>query len=190
MTVLELFLIARNKEAKVADYLDVSNGCIHWNPSFIQVVHDWELESMDFFFLKDLYTTEIHQFQKKRVIWTLSKAQGFKVNTYYKALRRVGRHFPWRNVWRIKNPPCVSFFYLDYSEGEILTTNNLRERGIIILDWCSICKSNGETIDHLYLHCGVARERELWDLMCCLIGMNWVMPKRVLDLPSNWKAFW
>lgn len=38
-------------------------------------------------FLKDLYAFKVHQFQEDMMIWTLCKAQGFKVSTYYKALR-------------------------------------------------------------------------------------------------------
>lgn len=40
----KFFLIARNKDAKVADYLDVSRR-IHWNVSFTQAIQDWELVS-------------------------------------------------------------------------------------------------------------------------------------------------
>lgn len=43
-STLKFFLIARNKDAKVADYLDVSRS-IHWNVSFTQEVQDWELVS-------------------------------------------------------------------------------------------------------------------------------------------------
>ena len=43
-STLKFFLIARNKDAKVADYLDVSRN-IHWNVSFTQEVQDWELVS-------------------------------------------------------------------------------------------------------------------------------------------------
>ena len=47
-----------------------------------------------------------------------------------------------------------------------------------------MCKSDGETIDHLFLQCSVARE--LWDFILFLIGTTWVMLKRVLDLLSSW----
>lgn len=38
--------------------------------------------------------------------------------------------------------------------------DNLIQRGIIIVDWCSMCKSNGKTVDYFLLHCAVAHE--LW----------------------------
>ena len=47
-------------------------------------------------------------------------------------------------------------------------------------------KVEGETIDHLFLHCTVARE--MWDTVLTLFGMHWVMPKRVVDLLDCWQC--
>jgi hypothetical protein len=43
-----------------------------------------------------------------------------------------------------------------------------------------MCKADGESVDHLFLHCPYAKE--LWDMILALFGIYWVMPKRVLDL--------
>jgi hypothetical protein len=45
---------------------------------------------------------------------------------------------------------------------------------------------DGETIDHLFLHCRVARE--LWDNVLTLFGMDWVMPRWVVDLLACWQG--
>ena len=52
--------------------------------------------------------------------------------------------------------------------------------------WCCLCKSNGESPDHLLLHCSFAQE--LWTFVFCLFGISWVMPLRVLDLLSSWRG--
>uniref|UniRef100_A0A2N9I8R0 Reverse transcriptase zinc-binding domain-containing protein n=1 Tax=Fagus sylvatica TaxID=28930 RepID=A0A2N9I8R0_FAGSY len=44
-----------------------------------------------------------------------------------------------------------------------------------------MCKRSGESVDHLFLHCSVAME--LWSLV---FGMQWVMPRTVLDLFGAW----
>ena len=44
---------------------------------------------------------------------------------------------------------------------------------MVVVDWCCMCKRTGETIDHLLPHCPVAQE--LWDMMCSLFGVHWVM---------------
>jgi hypothetical protein len=46
-----------------------------------------------------------------------------------------------------------------------------------------MCKKSGESIDHLLLHCDVARD--IWSYFLILFGVEWVMPRRVLDLLSS-----
>lgn len=70
--------------------------------------------------------------------------------------------------------------------GKILSLDNLRKRNTIVVDWCCICKRNGETIDHLLLHYGVTRE--LWVLTFFLLGVEWVMPRRVIELLVSWRG--
>ena len=38
-----------------------------------------------------------------------------------------------------------------------------------------MCKSNGESVDHLFLHCPVAMD--LWSMVLGLFGVSWVMPQ-------------
>jgi hypothetical protein len=66
------------------------------------------------------------------------------------------------------------------SLGKILTLDNLRKRGLTVVDWCCMCKKSGESINHLLLHCEVART--LWSVLFTLFDVLWVMNGRVLDL--------
>lgn len=68
--------------------------------------------------------------------------------------------------------------------GKILTADNLRKQKIIIVDRCYLCKRDGESVDHLLLHCDVAYT--LWNLVFSRVGMSWVMPSRVIDLFACW----
>ena len=54
--------------------------------------------------------------------------------------------------------------------GQILTLDNLRLRGRILMNRCCMCHCNEETVDHLLLHCPVALTMgkyvpDLWDPM-------------------------
>jgi hypothetical protein len=40
---------------------------------------------------------------------------------------------------------------------KILTLDNLRKNNVIVVDWCCMCKRNGDFINHVFLHCEVAR---------------------------------
>lgn len=41
-------------------------------------------------------------------------------------------------------------------------------------------KKSGVSIDHLLLHCDVAKE--LWSYILTFFGVEWVMPRQVIDL--------
>jgi hypothetical protein len=53
--------------------------------------------------------------------------------------------------------------------GKILTAENLRRRRVILVSWCCMCKADGESVDHLLLHCVYAKE--LWDMDFAMFGM-------------------
>ena len=71
-------------------------------------------------------------------------------------------------------PSSVAFFVWTAALETILTIDNLCKRKILILDWCYMCKSNGESVDHLLLHCPIVFK--LWSMMFTLFGIYWAMP--------------
>jgi hypothetical protein len=89
-------------------------------------------------------------------------------------------------MWRVKTPSRVAFFVWTEALGRILTLDNLRKRSTVVVDWCCMYKRSGETIDHFLLHCG--GPRELWVLIFCLFGVEWVMPRRAIELLASWRG--
>ncbi|KAG2677430.1 hypothetical protein I3843_12G099400 [Carya illinoinensis] len=49
-----------------------------------------------------------------------------------------------------------------------------------------MCKHNGETTDHLLLHCEAVTD--LWDDIFTRLGLAWVMPRKVIDLLACWRV--
>jgi hypothetical protein len=78
----------------------------------------------------------------------------------------------------------VAFFAWTAAHGKILTLDNLRKKRVIVIDRCCMCKMNGESVDHLLLHCEVARA--LWNAIFSRFSLSWVMPLRVVDLFACW----
>jgi hypothetical protein len=56
----------------------------------------------------------------------------------------------------------------------------------VVIECCCLCKKSRESIEHLLLHCEVARD--LWSYILTLFGVEWVMPRMVMELLSSWGA--
>jgi len=105
----------------------------------------------------------------------------FEVRSYYRVLRSTTQPpFPWKTIWKLKMPTKVSFFLWTAALGWILTIDNLRRRQVVVVDLYCMCKRGEETIDHLIMHCSIARE--LWNLVFPLFGVQW----RMVELLATW----
>ena len=94
-----------------------------------------------------------------RMRWKLIKNGDFDTRSFYNKLRSpLPIIFPWKGVWKVKVPRCVSFFMWTAVWDRILTGDNLRGRKMDFVDWCIMCRCNGEIVNHLLLHCGKANQ--------------------------------
>lgn len=57
---LELFCLARNRDAMVANLRSVSNDTVPWDINFTTLLHDWEVKYVSSFF-NVLYSTRMGQ---------------------------------------------------------------------------------------------------------------------------------
>ena len=134
-----------------------------------------------------VYSLTVRGFGLDKVCWKPTRSRGFGVRGFYRSFYpSTSLSFPWRMIWQSKVPPRVAFFSWFASLGKIITTDNLRKRCVLVLDWCYMCKRCGESVDHILLHCPIAWE--LWSLVCCLFGIHWVMPHTVIELSKSWQG--
>ena len=59
----------------------------------------------------------------------------------------------------------------------MLTLDQLKRRGIPLVNRCFLCEEEEETIDHLLMHC--SRAKMLWNLFLAIMDYNWVFPLTV-----------
>ncbi|KAF5464706.1 hypothetical protein F2P56_014761 [Juglans regia] len=175
-----LYSIAANMEASVADVWGSPHGPPQWNVLFNRDFHDWELPTvLDFFSL--IYATGNTTAQEDKLQWRINGSKKYTVRAYYKILiSQADAHFPWKSIWSSRVPSKVAFFVWTSALGKILTTDNLRKRGCVVMNWCYLCKKDGESVDHLLLHCEVTKV--LWDEIFRRVDVAWAMPLRVVDL--------
>uniref|UniRef100_A0A2N9G3X9 Reverse transcriptase zinc-binding domain-containing protein n=1 Tax=Fagus sylvatica TaxID=28930 RepID=A0A2N9G3X9_FAGSY len=118
--------------------------------------------------------------------WSLKKNGTFDIRSFYHAIRGSrSRGFPWKGIWGVKVSRRVAFFVWMAAWGNILTCDNLRHRGIVVVGWCCLCRCNGEMVAHLLLHCPMVRE--LWSYVFWLFGVDWVISGSVLDHVAGWR---
>ncbi|KAG7984487.1 hypothetical protein I3843_04G163600 [Carya illinoinensis] len=179
-----LFGIARDQNAAVFYSYCVSNNKVVWNVIFKRDINDWEADEVQALLVK-LYSIKLVTEREDSMAW--SSAGSATISSYYRVMSSHGSCiFPWKSNWKVKVPPKVAFFCWVASLGKVLTTDNLRRRGLFIADWCVMCKKDGESVNHLFLHCEVSRF--LWDEVLSWTGLHWVMPKDVVDLMVGWKG--
>lgn len=87
------------------------------------------------------------------------------------------------NLEVLKSLTRSGIFFVVCKLGKVLTVDNLVMRGMVLENWCVMCKNSEETVDDLPLHCPM----ELWILIFLAFGVNWVMPKMVKDLLQGWE---
>ena len=68
--------------------------------------------------------------------------------------------------------------------GKILKLDILRKINGVVVEWCCMYKKSGESIDHLLIHWEVTTE--LWSSIHNLFGVEWVMPRQVIDSLNSW----
>ena len=86
--------------------------------------------------------------------------------------------FPYRLVWNPVVPPKIGVFAGEAAWGKVLVLDQLKRRGLTLVNRCFMCEEEEETIDHLLIHCKSAKI--LWDLFLSIVGMSWVFPQSVL----------
>jgi hypothetical protein len=78
----------------------------------------------------------------------------------------------------------IKFLITYQKKKKILTCDNFSKRGYTLTIWCCMCCSNGETVDHLLLHCPVVAV--LWSWIFQAFGVHWVLSGTVADLLFRW----
>ena len=181
-----LFNLAAHKDARVADVWDSSVEVGSWSPVFSRPFNDWEMEEVDSFLLF-LHNKKIRSNQEDRLSLKESTTDGFSVRQMYRMLMfSPPLDFPSRSIWNPIVPPKLGFFAWEASWGKVLTLDQLKKRGITLVNRCFLCEENEETIDHLLIHC--SRAKMLWDLLLAITEVNWVFPRTVRQLLIAWQS--
>eukprot|EP00268_Persea_americana_P012099 TRINITY_DN15081_c1_g4_i1.p1 TRINITY_DN15081_c1_g4~~TRINITY_DN15081_c1_g4_i1.p1 ORF type:complete len:107 (-),score=14.64 TRINITY_DN15081_c1_g4_i1:104-424(-) len=70
--------------------------------------------------------------------------------------QRVGTIPAFGRLWKFKAPPRILVFGWLALRNRILTMDNLRRRGMVVVNACPLCLKNEESMDQLLLRCNFA----------------------------------
>ena len=138
-------------------------------------------------FLLFLQNRKIRPFQEDRLILKETRPDGLLVRRMYrKLMHSLPTDFPWLSIWNPIVPLKLGFFAWEASWGKVLTLDQLKRRGIPLVNKCFLCEDEEETIDHLLIHC--SRAKMLWNLFWAIMDYNWVFHLMVCQFLLAWQS--
>ena len=150
-------MCSADKDACISKVLWILEGFTVrvWNLRFYRAFKDWELATS--YSLFQLIQTRIPRGERRdSLCWRLKCDGKFDTRSYYHAIRGASYSlFPWKGVWKPNIPKRVAFFLWTATHGQILTLDNLMLKSHPLADKCCMCCCDGESVDHLLLHCPV-----------------------------------
>nr|XP_033510409.1 uncharacterized protein LOC104090014 isoform X2 [Nicotiana tomentosiformis] len=179
-----MYHIALNKDSDVAQNRD--NGT--WCPLFRRNLQDWEVNSL--LTMLSSLGHNIEDQQPDKLIWGNSKRGKYTVKEGYIHLcdqNPIIDNWPWKHIWRTKVSTKVTCFTWLSLNGACVTQGNLIKRNITLVNRCYMCQQQSESVNHLFLHCSVAKE--IWNFFYTIFGLKWVMPQSTKQAFESW-YFW
>lgn len=124
---------------------------------------------------------------------SLSHLKLFPLKSFFRALSNspnIETTFLHRLVWKQAVPPRVKAFSWTAAVHRINTMDMLQKRRPFIQlspQWCSLCKKDGESVHHIFLHCSFTYEVQAYFIS--RMGINWVIPREVSKLFHSWGTY-
>lgn len=92
--------------------------------------------------------------QQDEMVWCLEEDKGFTIRSMCEALGPTSQiSFLGECVWNSHVQSKAPFLLWEFWWNKIPTLDNLCRRGLMLPNWCCLCKGGGELAGHTFLHC-------------------------------------
>ncbi|KAL6346450.1 hypothetical protein AAG906_033246 [Vitis piasezkii] len=186
----ELYRVSSVRNLTVSNVLGNSFP-LSWNFNFRRNLTDSEIDLLQRL-MSSLHSVLLSPSSSDSRAWSLSSSGSFSVKSFFNALSKDSNplmFLPAKFLWSSKVPSKVKALAWLVAHGKVNTNDKLQLRRpykALCPQWCILCKGNGESIDHLFLHCPVTIG--LWHRLFNLVGVIWVPPRSIEDIRG--KILW
>ncbi|RVW15726.1 putative ribonuclease H protein [Vitis vinifera] len=187
-----LFRVVMDKNIPISSILGSSRP-FSWNFNFRRNLTVSEIEDLERL-MHSLDYMNLSTFASDARSWSLCSSGLFTVKSFFTALSQMpdsSPFFPTKFVWKSQVPFKVKAFIWLVAHKKVNTNDLLQLRRpykAISPNICKLCMEQGESADHLFLHCSVTLG--LWHRLFQLAKMDWVPPKSISDMMFiNYKGF-
>nr|CAN75609.1 hypothetical protein VITISV_002943 [Vitis vinifera] len=180
----ELYRVSSVRNLTVSNVLGNSFP-LSWNFNFRRNLTDSEIDLFQRL-MSSLHSVLLSPSSSDSRAWSLSSSGSFSVKSFFYALSKDSNplmFLPAKFLWSSKVPSKVKALAWLVAHGKVNTNDKLQLRRpykALCPQWCILCKRNGESIDHLFLHCPVTIG--LWHRLFNLVGVIWVPPRSIEDM--------
>ncbi|RVW16200.1 putative ribonuclease H protein [Vitis vinifera] len=180
----ELYRVISVRNLTVSNVLGNSFP-LSWNFNFRRNLTDSEIDFLQRL-MSSLHSVLLSPSSSDSRAWSLSSSGSFSVKSFFYALSKDSNplmFLPAKFLWSSKVPSKVKTLAWLVAHGKVNTNDKLQLRRpykALCPQWCILCKGNGESIDHLFLHCPVTIG--LWHRLFNLVGVIWVPPRSIEDM--------
>ncbi|XP_042497664.1 uncharacterized protein LOC122076435 [Macadamia integrifolia] len=100
-----------------------------------------------------------------RCAWSLNHDGIFSSKSAWEDIRLKKPNVPWASlIWCKKQLPQISTLTWRVIHGTMPTDDAVKKRSVTLASKCELCKTDEETMGHIFLHCSFSRE--IWGLLC------------------------
>ncbi|KAJ9689257.1 hypothetical protein PVL29_014768 [Vitis rotundifolia] len=187
-----LFRVVTDKDSPISSILGPVRP-FSWNFNFRRNLSDSEIQDLECL-MRSLDSMHFSNSASDARSWSLSSLGLFTVKSFFIALSQMpdlSPTFPTKFVWNSLVPFKVKAFVWLVAHKKVNTNDLLqlrRPHKVLCPDICKLCMKQGESADHLFLHCSVTLG--LWHRLFQLAKLDWVPPRSISDMMLiNYKGF-
>ena len=191
-----LFRLSTLHSRPIADFVDQTRlqdeGYTSWILHFSRNLRDREILQLQDL-LQRLDRRHLCNSLEGNRIWQADSTGSVSCKSAFAWLRRdysISDNNQAKCIWKLSIPVKVKVFSWLLVLGKLNVHSKLQRRKpyqSLSLGWCTLCKKNNESIDHLFLHCDFSYS--MWSNILKEFGLDWISPRSCKELLTLGQGF-